>query len=60
MNTDVLLAILGASLALNAGTFWYVVRIERRITRLETLEQVRGVLPCVSSARANTAAGAMA
>lgn len=37
-----LLSFLGAALvALNGATFAYVLRIERRLTRLETIQEIR-------------------
>ena len=43
MSVEVVFAMASVLLALNGATFAYVVRIERRITRLETIDELRRV-----------------
>lgn len=41
---ELLAALGGAVLTVNGAILVYVVRIERRLTRLETLDEVRGLV----------------
>jgi len=41
VNPEVLLTLAGLVLTLQGATLAYVVRIERRLTRLETIEELR-------------------
>lgn len=45
MKLSAILALLSLLLAVNSATFYYVVTIEHRITRLETLQELRSGLP---------------
>jgi hypothetical protein len=46
MTIEIAIAILASLLLpLQAATLWYVVSIERRLTRLETLQEIRRGAP---------------